>query len=76
MHRQTAIIIGAEPWKLPGNCMTAREYKLWMDYAGTSLQAEYLDYILEEGTRDYNYLEWPLAGERTDIGQKSGIYYP
>ena len=37
----------------------SQEYKLWMDYAGTSLQAEYLDYILEEGTRDYNYLEWP-----------------
>lgn len=35
----------------------SREYKLWSEYATDSMQAVYLDYILEEAVVDYNFLE-------------------
>lgn len=34
----------------------SQEYELWWEYAGNSDQAEYLDYILDEGLMDYNSL--------------------
>ncbi len=35
----------------------SQEYKLWTEYASDSMQAVYLDYILEEAVVDYNFLE-------------------
>lgn len=34
------------------------EYELWSDYAASTSQAEYLEYILEEAVTDYNFLKW------------------
>lgn len=36
----------------------SKEYELWSDLASGSLQADYLEYILEEAVRDYNDLRW------------------
>ena len=36
----------------------SKEYELWSELAAGSLQADYLEYILEEAVRDYNDLKW------------------
>ncbi|MDO5415823.1 MAG: metallophosphoesterase [Lachnospiraceae bacterium] len=36
----------------------SEQYELWSEFAGASVQSEYLDYILEETLADFNYLKW------------------